>query len=59
MISDGYVIPKCWDFKDSLSKEDFVRGVRNKREYAITGRDARDISGRIGVDGKFSCTTPN
>ena len=54
MRSEGYVIPKCWGFKDRLSKEYVVKGVRNRREHAITGRDARDSSGRIGADGKFS-----
>lgn len=60
MRSDGYVIPKCWDFEESLLMEYVVRGVRNRREYAITGKDARDMSGRTGVGGKPSYTTvPN
>ena len=60
MRSDGYVIPKCWDLEESLSREYVVRGVRNRREYAITGKDARDTSGRTGVGGKPSYTmVPN
>ena len=31
-----------------------VRGVRNRREYAMTGRQASDIRGRTGVGGKSS-----
>jgi hypothetical protein len=60
MTSDGYAIPKCWDFRDNVSREYVVRGVRNRREYAITGMDAREMSERTGVGGKPSYTrVPN
>lgn len=32
-----------------------VKGVRKSNEYAMMGRDASDMSGKIGEGGKLSC----
>ena len=50
----GKVSRKCCGLNANWLMDCIVRGVRNRREYAMMGRQASDIRGRTGVGGKSS-----